>query len=157
STVPLFPITTFITPVFEGGAQGQPVPFTQFIQQPSITKMDMKRTLTIPDGHTVVLRGWKHRVPPPAVPPGPWKKPLAEATDMLDDLWDTANRVVADSSVPDAVDALAENFMDRLMSPVCTPDAGGTVAEALMVPLLWTQLLAVDARAEDFKALICTS
>src|SRR5207302_1159549 len=32
----LFPITTFITPLFEGGAQGQPVPFTMFLQQPGV-------------------------------------------------------------------------------------------------------------------------
>src|SRR5262249_35124331 len=31
-TVPLEPRTTEIAPVFEGGAQGVPVPFTQFIQ-----------------------------------------------------------------------------------------------------------------------------
>src|SRR5207245_6819119 len=28
ANVQLFPITTFITPIFEGGAVGQPVPFT---------------------------------------------------------------------------------------------------------------------------------
>jgi len=34
SEYPTLPITTYITPVFEGGAVGQPVPFTQFLQQP---------------------------------------------------------------------------------------------------------------------------
>src|SRR5262249_21727773 len=29
-TAALFPITTFITPVFENGVQGQPVPFTAY-------------------------------------------------------------------------------------------------------------------------------
>ena len=40
ATVPLFPITTFITPIFEGGAQGQPVPFTQFLRPPTLTGPD---------------------------------------------------------------------------------------------------------------------
>src|SRR5262249_34379357 len=32
--VPLFPVTAFITPAFDGGFTGTPIPFTQFIQQP---------------------------------------------------------------------------------------------------------------------------
>ena len=38
--MPLFPITTFITPIFEGGAVGQPVPFTQFLQQPMFNTIE---------------------------------------------------------------------------------------------------------------------
>lgn len=57
--VPLFPITTFITPVFEGGSQGQPVPFTQFIQQPSFTTVTVQTTVAVPDGGTVLLGGLK--------------------------------------------------------------------------------------------------
>ena len=57
--VPLFPVTTFITPVFEGGAQGQPIPFTQFIQQPSIAQVSIQTTVSIPDGGTVILGGMK--------------------------------------------------------------------------------------------------
>jgi type II secretory pathway component GspD/PulD (secretin) len=59
ATVPLFPITTFITPVFEGGAQGQPVPFTQFIQQPTFTSITIQTTVSVPDGGTVLLGGMK--------------------------------------------------------------------------------------------------
>ncbi len=59
ATVPLFPITTFITPVFEGGSQGVPIPFTQFFQQPSITNIDVQTTVAVPDGGTVVLGGLK--------------------------------------------------------------------------------------------------
>ena len=36
SAAALFPITTFITPVFENGSQGLPIPFTQFLQQPTV-------------------------------------------------------------------------------------------------------------------------
>lgn len=59
ATVPLFPVTTFITPVFEGGAQGQPIPFTQFIQQPQISSVQIQTTVSIPDGGTVILGGLK--------------------------------------------------------------------------------------------------
>ena len=57
--MPLFPITTFITPVFEGGAQGQPIPFTQFIQQPTFTTVTVQTTVSVPDGGTVLLGGLK--------------------------------------------------------------------------------------------------
>ena len=59
ATVPLFPVTTFITPVFEGGAQGQPIPFTQFIQQPDVATVSIQTTVSIPDGGTVILGGLK--------------------------------------------------------------------------------------------------
>jgi type II secretory pathway component GspD/PulD (secretin) len=59
ATVPLFPITTFITPVFEGGSQGVPIPFTQFLQQPSFTTMSIQTTVVCPDGGTVLLGGLK--------------------------------------------------------------------------------------------------
>jgi Flp pilus assembly secretin CpaC len=59
ATVPLFPITTFVTPVFEGGSQGQPIPFTQFIQQPAFTDIQINTTVVCPDGGTVLLGGFK--------------------------------------------------------------------------------------------------
>jgi Flp pilus assembly secretin CpaC/tetratricopeptide (TPR) repeat protein len=59
ATVPLFPVTTFIIPVFEGGSQGQPVPFTQFLQQPAFTTMTISTTVVCPDGGTVLLGGLK--------------------------------------------------------------------------------------------------
>ncbi len=59
TTVPLFPITTFVTPVFEGGSQGQPIPFTQFLQQPAFTTMQINTTVVCPDGGTVLLGGFK--------------------------------------------------------------------------------------------------
>jgi hypothetical protein len=59
STVPLFPITTFVTPVFEGGSQGQPIPFTQFLQQPAFTDLNIQTTVVCPDGGTVLLGGFK--------------------------------------------------------------------------------------------------
>lgn len=59
ATVPLFPVTAFITPVFEGGSQGTPIPFTQFFQQPSFSTVSVNTTVVVPDGGTVVLGGVK--------------------------------------------------------------------------------------------------
>jgi type II secretory pathway component GspD/PulD (secretin)/tetratricopeptide (TPR) repeat protein len=59
ANVPLFPITTFITPIFEGGATGAPVPFTQFLQQPTFDSIDVNTTVNVPDGGTVLLGGLK--------------------------------------------------------------------------------------------------
>jgi type II secretory pathway component GspD/PulD (secretin) len=59
ANVPLFPITTFITPIFEGGAVGQPVPFTQFLQQPTINTITINTTVNVPDGGTVLMGGLK--------------------------------------------------------------------------------------------------
>jgi type II secretory pathway component GspD/PulD (secretin) len=59
ASVPLFPVTTFITPVFEGGSQGQPIPFTQFLQQPAFTDLNIQTTVVCPDGGTVLLGGLK--------------------------------------------------------------------------------------------------
>ena len=59
ASVPLIPITTIITPTFEGGSQGQPVPFTQYLQQPTFSSIDVQTTVMVPDGGTVVLGGLK--------------------------------------------------------------------------------------------------
>ncbi len=59
ANVPLFPITTFITPIFEGGAVGQPIPFTQFIEQPTFNTISVQTTVNVPDGGTVLLGGLK--------------------------------------------------------------------------------------------------
>ena len=54
------PITTIITPVFENGGQGQPVPFTQFLQQPRFSNLDTQTVVVVPDGGTVVMGGLKY-------------------------------------------------------------------------------------------------
>lgn len=56
--VDLIPVTSQITPVFEGGSQGVPVPVTQYIQSPQIeTATIEKADLTIPTGCHAVLVG----------------------------------------------------------------------------------------------------
>ena len=57
-SVPLIPVRTFITPVLEGGAIGQPVPFTQYIQQPKVLTTAADQKVTLPDGGTVLLAKW---------------------------------------------------------------------------------------------------
>ena len=59
ANVPLFPITTIVTPIFDGGGQGQPVPFTQYLQQPTFTTITVNTTVMVPDGGTVLLGGLK--------------------------------------------------------------------------------------------------
>ncbi len=57
--VPLFPIRVDVEPTFEGGTKGTPVPFTQFIQQPTFNAQALEKTVAIPDGGTVLLGGLK--------------------------------------------------------------------------------------------------
>jgi type II secretory pathway component GspD/PulD (secretin) len=57
--VPLFPVVTPIIPLFEGGFQGNPVLFTQFLQQPVFNTITVSTTVTVPDGGTVVMGGLK--------------------------------------------------------------------------------------------------
>jgi hypothetical protein len=82
--VPLFPVSTFITPVFEGGAQGEPIPFTQFIQQPDIAKRGISKALTIPDGGTVVLYAGKQT----KADESQMEEPGAPLFDWISDLVD---------------------------------------------------------------------
>ena len=53
----LVPLTTKIKPVFENGAQGAEVPFTQFLQDPRIVTRSVDECVTLPDGGTVAFYG----------------------------------------------------------------------------------------------------
>ncbi len=57
--VNLFPVVTPIFPLFDGTATGQPVVFTQFIQQPRLTRISVMTTVAVPDGGTVLMGGLK--------------------------------------------------------------------------------------------------
>ncbi len=61
--VPLFPITSFVTPVFEGGSQGQPIPFTQFIQRPNISNVRIHSTVDLADHSSAAFYMGKQMVP----------------------------------------------------------------------------------------------
>jgi hypothetical protein len=55
ANVPLFPVVLPLKPA-DGG---EPVVFTQYIQQPSVVAQTMQQTVTVPDGGTVLLGGLK--------------------------------------------------------------------------------------------------
>ncbi|GIW80135.1 MAG: hypothetical protein KatS3mg105_1942 [Gemmatales bacterium] len=57
----LFPFTTIVTPVFDTGVVGQPIPITQFIQQPSFTTVGVQTTVSVPDGGTVPVGRFARR------------------------------------------------------------------------------------------------
>jgi type II secretory pathway component GspD/PulD (secretin) len=57
--VALFPVVTPIFPLFDGTASGQPVVFTQFVQQPRLTRVSVNTTVAVPDGGTVLMGGLK--------------------------------------------------------------------------------------------------
>lgn len=65
--VELLPVTTQITPVFEGGSQGKPIPFTQFLQSPDVRTEKAEKTMTVTSDGTYVLGGWKETAEAPAV------------------------------------------------------------------------------------------
>jgi type II secretory pathway component GspD/PulD (secretin) len=52
------PVTAQVTPVFEGGSRGKPVPFTQYLQVPKIETLTIEKTdLTVPSGGHVLIPG----------------------------------------------------------------------------------------------------
>lgn len=56
--VEMIPVTTKITPIFEGGSQGKPVPFTQYIQAPKVETLTVeKQDLVIPSGSHMLIAG----------------------------------------------------------------------------------------------------
>jgi Bacterial type II and III secretion system protein len=54
--IPMVPVTPAVAPVYEGGAQGKPVPFTQYIQQPHIEKLCVEKMAVVPDGGTLLVQ-----------------------------------------------------------------------------------------------------
>jgi len=62
-SVPLFPITTIITPFFEDGSLGQPIPFTQFVQRPNISNLHIESTVDLADHSSAALYMGRQMVP----------------------------------------------------------------------------------------------
>ncbi len=54
---PQVPVTIFVTPVFEGGARGVPVPVTHFIASPATNKCGLDKQLVLPSGGHAVIVG----------------------------------------------------------------------------------------------------
>ena len=57
--VPMTPLTTVVQPVKEKGKNGEPVPFTQYIQEPKIMTRMITDSVAIPDGGSAVFYGGK--------------------------------------------------------------------------------------------------
>ena len=55
--VPMTPLTTVVQPVPEKGKRGEPVPFTQFLQEPKIITRTVTDTVVIPDGGSALFYG----------------------------------------------------------------------------------------------------
>lgn len=55
---PPFPITSFPTPVFEGGAQGLPNPFTQIVPDFSPLAVNINTTVVVPEGGRAMMGGF---------------------------------------------------------------------------------------------------
>jgi type II secretory pathway component GspD/PulD (secretin) len=76
--VQLFPIVVPIFPLFNGEGTGQPVVFTQFVQQPLISIVSVLTTVAVPDGGTVLMGGIKRlsegrtEYGPPVLSKIPW-------------------------------------------------------------------------------------
>jgi hypothetical protein len=51
----MVPVTTLVAPEFEGGAQGQPVPFTQIVQKPRVERLTFDKSAILPDGATMAI------------------------------------------------------------------------------------------------------
>ena len=57
--VPLAVMTSTVTPIVEERGKGEPVSFTQNIQQPKISTVGVEKTLSVPAGATALLFGGK--------------------------------------------------------------------------------------------------
>jgi type II secretory pathway component GspD/PulD (secretin)/tetratricopeptide (TPR) repeat protein len=58
-SINLFPVVVPIFPQLDGSGTGQPVVFTQYIQQPVINSVSVQTTVSVPDGGTVLMGGLK--------------------------------------------------------------------------------------------------
>lgn len=52
-------LTSWVTPIFEGGSQGVPVPVTQFLEIPKVERQCIEKTVVVPDGKHVLVVGPK--------------------------------------------------------------------------------------------------
>ena len=78
--VEMIPVTTMVTPVFEGGARGKPIPFTQFLQAPELKTQSVEKSIVLPTGGTVVLGGWTESN-------GAWGSPVLSKVPHVNKLY----------------------------------------------------------------------
>lgn len=125
--VPLYPITVMITPTFEGGSQGTPIPFTQFVQQPSMSTAKVQTTVMFPASAGAILYAGKQRTTtrmefgPPVISKIPYLNRLFRNTGISDEQRHVLLLVKADVTevplaevlVADYRKAIAEGRMDE--------------------------------------------
>jgi hypothetical protein len=56
--VELVPVVTKVTPIFEGGSVGVPIPFTQYLQAPEVRTASVEKSATVPNGGTLAVGVW---------------------------------------------------------------------------------------------------
>jgi len=59
--VGLSPVITGVEPIHRPGQKDEPLMFTQFIQTPKVITLKADKVLSIPQGRTAVLSGWKRK------------------------------------------------------------------------------------------------
>jgi predicted RNA-binding protein with TRAM domain len=141
--VPLHPVTTMVTPVFEGGSQGTPVPFTQFIQHPTFRETAVETTALLPDGGAVALHAGKKTVQlrsefgPPVISQIPYLNRLFKNTGLAEVEQDvvvlaTARRMPDPGvkTVTYVVHPIPNHQMPSPTQAVYVVPAGATVARA---------------------------
>ena len=125
TNVPLFPVTTSVTPVFEGGARGQPISFTQFVQQPNIVTRSMEKTVTIAAGQTAVLYAGKRQKVDESEADGP-------GAPLFDWIYD-----LVDMFSPPADPPMIDEHMFVLVTPrvICAGEAEEKAAACPAQPM----------------------
>lgn len=143
--VPLLPVTSVITPVFEGGSKGTPIPFTQFIQQPKVERNTVEATVSLPAGGTVALAGGKQVVEtrtesgPPVLSRVPYLNRLFRNVGIHKEEMDTVVLVTARVIVTD--EAQAGGPAGELVAAYRKAVAAGRHDEAVRLAI---QALAAD-------------
>lgn len=153
--VTLHPVTTMVSPTFEGGSQGTPVPFTQFIQQPTFRETAVETTALLPDGGAVAVHVGKKTVQvrsefgPPVVSQIPYLNRLFKNTAI--------NEVEQDVVVLATAKRLPEPEVKAVTYVIQQPSArpAPTPAQAVyVVPAGATAVRATTPAGDDLAALL---
>jgi type II secretory pathway component GspD/PulD (secretin) len=134
--VPLYPVTVMITPTFEGGSHGTPIPFTQFVQQPSMSTVKVQTTVLVPDSAGVVLYAGKQRVSkrmefgPPVISQIPYINRLFRNTGISNEALRVLVIVKADVTEVPLAEVLVADYR-RAIAEGRLDDAKAFAAKAL--------------------------
>ncbi len=135
--VELTPVVTQITPVFEGGSVGKPVPFTLYLQVPDIRTEQAERTAVVPNGGTLVVGGWKETGEPQGKKPGTEFEVVVLATVRTVDAT-----AVAPIEPPRPLPAVQVQKVVYKLRHVAAADAAHTLNAFLQVKKLTANVIA---------------